>query len=118
MKQIAGFSFSHLRPVPAHSPPRNRSPRAATDTPPAGYDVSAASEYLKTIPRKSGDPVIFTASLDKGPIIGTEDAEIVGVLDNSTYHESALSDWLAKAPRHLLANNFGVPEKAVANFSK
>src|ERR1700704_5609076 len=37
----------------------------------AGYDVSAASEYLKTIPRKSGDPVGFTASLDKGPIKAT-----------------------------------------------
>src|SRR6516225_5525861 len=37
----------------------------------AGYDVSAASEYLKTIPRKSGDPVVFTASLDKGPIKAT-----------------------------------------------
>jgi oxalate decarboxylase len=50
--------------------------------------------------------------------IGPEDAEIVGVLDNGTYRESTLSDWLAKAPRHLLANNFGVPEKDVANFSK
>ncbi len=49
--------------------------------------------------------------------IGSEDAEIVGVLDSGTYHESSLSDWLAKAPRHLLANNFGVPEKAVGNFS-
>jgi oxalate decarboxylase len=48
--------------------------------------------------------------------VGTEDAEIVGVLDSGTYHESSLSDWLAKAPRHLLANNFGVTEKAVANF--
>jgi oxalate decarboxylase len=28
-----------------------------------------------------------------------------------------LSDWLAKAPRHLLANNFGIAEKDVANFS-
>jgi oxalate decarboxylase len=37
----------------------------------AGYDVSAASDYLKTIPRKSGDPVVFTASLDKGPIKAT-----------------------------------------------
>jgi oxalate decarboxylase len=37
----------------------------------SGYDVSAASEYLKTIPRKSGDPVVFTASLDKGPIKAT-----------------------------------------------
>ena len=50
--------------------------------------------------------------------IGTEDAEIVGALDSGTYHESSLSDWLAKAPRHLLANNFGMPEKAVANFGK
>ena len=50
--------------------------------------------------------------------VGPEDVEIVGVLDSSTYHESSLSDWLAKAPRHLLANNFGIPEKAVANFNK
>ena len=50
--------------------------------------------------------------------IGPEDAEIVGVLDSGTYHESTLSDWLAKAPRHLLANNFGIPETAIANFKK
>jgi oxalate decarboxylase len=50
--------------------------------------------------------------------IGTEDAEIVGVLDSSAYHESSLSDWLAKAPRHLLANNLGLSEKAVANFGR
>jgi oxalate decarboxylase len=48
--------------------------------------------------------------------IGTEDAEIVGVLDNGTYYESNLSNWLAKAPRHLLANNLGIPESAVAAF--
>jgi oxalate decarboxylase len=50
--------------------------------------------------------------------IGADDAEIVGVLDSATYHESSLSDWLAKAPRHLLANNFGMPEKSVANFNR
>lgn len=33
--------------------------------------------------------------------VGPEDAEIVGVLGSCTYHESDLSDWLAKAPRHL-----------------
>ncbi len=37
----------------------------------AGYDVSPASESLKTIPRKSGNPVVFTASLDNGPIKAT-----------------------------------------------
>ena len=37
----------------------------------AGCNVSVASDYLKTIPRKSGDPVTFTAALDKGPIKAT-----------------------------------------------
>jgi oxalate decarboxylase len=50
--------------------------------------------------------------------VGTEDAEIVGALDSGAYHESNLSDWLAKAPRHLLANNFGMSEKAVTNFGR
>src|ERR1700682_6464476 len=50
--------------------------------------------------------------------IGAEDAEIVGVLDSSTYHESSLSDWLAKAPRHLLANNFGIPETAIGKLKR
>jgi len=49
---------------------------------------------------------------------GSGDAEIVGVLDNGSYRESTLSDWLASAPRHLLANNFGVPEDAVIDFAK
>jgi oxalate decarboxylase len=34
--------------------------------------------------------------------VGPDDAEIVGVLDSSTYHESYLSDLLAKAPRHYI----------------
>lgn len=50
--------------------------------------------------------------------IGQEDAEVIGVLDSGAYHESSLGDWLAKAPRHLLANNFGVTEAAVANFGR
>ena len=61
------------------------------------------------IPRNCGHSILN---------IGAEDAEIVGVLDSGTYHESSLSDWLAKAPRHLLANNFGIPESAVASFSQ
>jgi oxalate decarboxylase len=44
---------------------------AAPDGHAAGYDVSPASEYLKTIPRKSGDGVVFTAPLDKAPIKAT-----------------------------------------------
>jgi oxalate decarboxylase len=37
----------------------------------AGYDVSAAQQYLKTIPGKTGDPVIFAASLGKGAVKAT-----------------------------------------------
>jgi oxalate decarboxylase len=44
--------------------------------------------------------------------IGTEDCEIVGALDNGVYSEALLSDWIAKVPRQLLANNLGLPEKA------
>jgi oxalate decarboxylase len=44
--------------------------------------------------------------------IGAEDCEIVGALDSGTYSESSLSDWIAKAPRHVLANNLGVPAES------
>jgi oxalate decarboxylase len=43
---------------------------------------------------------------------------VVGVLDSPVYRESSLSDWLAKAPHHLLANNLGLSEKAIASFNK
>jgi oxalate decarboxylase len=46
--------------------------------------------------------------------IGTEDCEIVGVLDKGAYSESALSDWLVNAPRQLHANNLGLPVEAFA----
>jgi len=50
--------------------------------------------------------------------IGDVDAEIVGALDNGIYLEASLSDWVAKAPRHLLANNFGISEDRLASFRK
>jgi oxalate decarboxylase len=46
--------------------------------------------------------------------IGSEDCEVVGVLDNGSYTESGLSDWLVNAPRQLLANNLGLPIEAFA----
>jgi oxalate decarboxylase len=50
--------------------------------------------------------------------IGSEDCEVVGVLDSGEYSESSLADWVAKAPLHLLANNFAVQEAALAGFRK
>lgn len=50
--------------------------------------------------------------------IGDEDSETVGVWDSGTFSESTLADWLAHAPRHVLANNFGMPETAVPQFGK
>jgi oxalate decarboxylase len=50
--------------------------------------------------------------------IGTEDCEIIGVLDSGDYVESTLIDWLAKAPLHLLSNNLGGQDGAFAAFRK
>jgi oxalate decarboxylase len=50
--------------------------------------------------------------------IGSETCEIVGVLDKGEYAEASLVDWVAKAPQHLLANNLGVQEAALAPFRK
>jgi oxalate decarboxylase len=41
---------------------------ATNDGHAAGFDVAGASEYVPLIPRRTGDPVTFTASLDKGAI--------------------------------------------------
>ena len=51
-------------------PPRNPCRHGLTDTP-RDMTFPPRPNYLKTIPRKSGDPVVFTASLDKGPIKAT-----------------------------------------------
>lgn len=50
--------------------------------------------------------------------IGPDNAEVVGVLDSGAYRETTLSDWLTRAPRHLLANNFGIEEASVGKFRK
>jgi oxalate decarboxylase len=50
--------------------------------------------------------------------IGAEDCEIVGALDSGAYSEALLSDWIAKVPRQLLANNLGLPEKAFATLNQ
>src|SRR5262249_7649681 len=50
--------------------------------------------------------------------VGSTECEIIGMLDSGTYHESSLSDWVAKRPPHLLANNLGVPEGALVTSRK
>jgi oxalate decarboxylase len=50
--------------------------------------------------------------------IGNEESETVGVWDSGTFSESTLADWLAHAPRHLLANNLAMHESAVPHFEK
>jgi oxalate decarboxylase len=37
----------------------------------AGYEVARASDYTSLIPRRAGDPVKFTTSLDKSAIKAT-----------------------------------------------
>jgi oxalate decarboxylase len=46
--------------------------------------------------------------------IGADESEIIAALDNGTYSQALLSDWIANVPRQLLANNLGLPEEAFA----
>ena len=50
--------------------------------------------------------------------IGAEECELIGMLDNGTYEESTLADWMAKAPNHVIANNLGLSDTALAPFRK
>jgi oxalate decarboxylase len=50
--------------------------------------------------------------------IGAEECEVIGMLDSGTYEESTLVDWMAKAPDHVIANNLGFSEAALAPFRK
>ena len=42
-----------------------------TDAHAAGYDVSAASNVMQTVPRKSGEAAAFTFGLDSNPLKAT-----------------------------------------------
>jgi oxalate decarboxylase len=46
--------------------------------------------------------------------IGDEPSEVIGALDSGEYLESSLTAWTAQAPLHLLANNLGAREAALA----
>jgi oxalate decarboxylase len=50
--------------------------------------------------------------------IGVAECEIVGALDTGAYSEALLSDWIAKVPRQLLANNLGLSESVLATVKE
>jgi oxalate decarboxylase len=50
--------------------------------------------------------------------IGTEDLEVLLVLNNGTYQSISITAWLATTPANVLAANFGVPEATFATFPK
>lgn len=85
----------------------------------ARITLFAADKHLSTADLSPGE----CAYLPRGcghtvQNIGGEDCEIIGALDSGTYREVSLSDWIAKAPRQLLANNLGLPEEAFANAGR
>jgi oxalate decarboxylase len=49
---------------------------------------------------------------------GSEDLEVVLVLNNATYQSVSITAWIAANPDLLLATNFGVPESVFAKFPK
>src|SRR5215468_9506146 len=64
-KFIGGLAFAASGLATTHSLAQGNDGHAA------GYDVAPAGDYLPLIPRRSGDPVTFTASLDKSAIKAT-----------------------------------------------
>lgn len=49
---------------------------------------------------------------------GSDDMEVVLVLNNATYESVSITAWMAANPDLLLATNFGVPESVFAKFPK
>ena len=49
---------------------------------------------------------------------GSDDMEVVLVLNNATYQSVSITAWMAANPDLLLATNFGVPESVFAKFPK
>jgi oxalate decarboxylase len=47
---------------------------------------------------------------------GTDDLDLLIVLNNGEYQSISLSAWLAANPRLLLSTNFKVPESTFASF--
>jgi oxalate decarboxylase len=47
---------------------------------------------------------------------GSEDLELLIVLNNGNYESISLSAWMAANPHALLATNFGVPQGTFADF--
>jgi oxalate decarboxylase len=69
-----------------------------------GYDVAPSSKFMNLVPRKSGDPVVFTASLDKAPIKATSG----GWAREITARSLPLATGIAGA--HLFVNPGGARE--------
>jgi hypothetical protein len=94
----------------------------------AGYDVARASDNVCGDPAAHRRPrhvhglarqVADQGDLRRlGALIGSDECEVVAALDSGTYSEALLSDWIAKVPRQLLANNLGLPEEVFASLTE
>jgi len=77
---------------------------APSDGHAAGYDVAPSSNFMPLIPRKSGEPLKFTAALDKGPIKATSG----GWARDTTMRQLPIATDIAGA--HLFINPGGARE--------
>ena len=76
----------------------------ASDGHAAGYDVAAAPEPVALVPRRAGEPVVFTASLDRAPLKATSG----GWAREVTARTLPIATGLAAA--HLFVNPGGARE--------
>ena len=69
-----------------------------------GYDVAPASDHMALVPRRTGDPVTFSASLDKSPIKATSGGWARDITSKSLPVATSI------AGAHLYLNPGGVRE--------
>ena len=69
-----------------------------------GYDVAPASDHMALVPRRTGDPVTFSTSLDKSPIKATSGGWARDITSKSLPVATSI------AGAHLYLNPGGVRE--------
>ena len=89
-----------------------RAQAAGSDGQAAGYDVAYSAEHVPLIPRRTGDPVAFTASLDK-----SADQGDLGWL-GSRYHHQRFANSHRYCRRASLPQSWWRARDALAQFSR
>jgi oxalate decarboxylase len=95
---------TNFAPLPPGGLAASQSLAAGNDGHALGYDVAPASDHMALVPRRTGDPVTFSTSLDKSPIKATSGGWARDITSKSLPVATSI------AGAHLYLNPGGVRE--------